>query len=102
MLRNSKHPILKLPSRVKRPEVPSGELEARLPEGQRWCFRMMKEFCNVAGPVGTPGNALPGLLRDWFGPDAGLQGTAFYVRFTEGVEGWRVEPVRASPRLSEA
>ncbi|WP_434385298.1 DEAD/DEAH box helicase [Melittangium boletus] len=102
VLRNARHPILKLPSRAKRPEVPVGDLVARLPDGARWCFRMMKEFCNVAGPEGDSGNELPGLLRGWFGPEAGVKGTAFYVRFTEGVDGWRVEPVRPDAEVRGA
>jgi superfamily II DNA or RNA helicase len=93
VLSNGKEPILKLPSRAKRPGLPSGELEVRLPDGRRWRFRMMKEFCKVAQLVGARQNALPELLRDWFGPAAGKPGTAFYVRFSEGPEGWRVEPV---------
>ncbi len=60
-----------------------------------WRFRLMKEFCNVARPVGTDRNALPDLMRRWFGPGAGKPGTAFRVRFTPGPDGWWVAPVDA-------
>lgn len=92
---NKRDPILKLPSRTMRPDVPSGELDVRLPDGSLWRFRMMKEFCNVARPVGMDRNQLPDLLRRWFGPQAGHPGTAFRIRFTPGPDGWWVEPVQA-------
>ncbi|MBN1208210.1 MAG: DEAD/DEAH box helicase family protein [Myxococcaceae bacterium] len=92
---NKRDPILKLPSRVKRQDVPSGELDVRISDGSLWRFRMMKEFCNVASPVGTDRNQLPDLMRRWFGPQAGHPGTAFRVRFVPGPDGWWVEPVQA-------
>lgn len=93
---NKRDPILKVPSRATRPDVPSGELDVRLPDGSLWRFRMMKEFCNVARPVGVDRNQLPDLLRCWFGPRAGHPGTAFRVRFTPRAGGWWVEPVQAA------
>jgi superfamily II DNA or RNA helicase/diadenosine tetraphosphate (Ap4A) HIT family hydrolase len=95
VLSNKRDPILKLPDRLKQPELPEGELDVRLPDGSPWRFRLMKEFCNVARPVGTDRNALPDLLRRWFGPGAGKPGTAFRVRFTPGPDGWWVAPVDA-------
>jgi hypothetical protein len=46
----------------------------------------VKIACNVAGPRGsnvgdTLPNELPTLLRERFGPDAGLAGTSFEVEF---------------------
>jgi hypothetical protein len=95
VLSNKRDPILKLPDRSKRTDLPQGELDVRLPDGSPWRFRMMKEFCNVARPVGTDRNALPDLMRRWFGPAAGRPGTAFRVRFTPGPDGWWVAPVDA-------
>jgi superfamily II DNA or RNA helicase len=92
---NQRDPILKLPSRTKRPDLPDGETDVRLPDGSLWRFRMMKEYCNVARPVGTDRNALPDLLRRWFGPSVGQPGTAFHVRFDRSPDGWWVEPVEA-------
>ncbi|MFL5351441.1 DEAD/DEAH box helicase family protein [Archangium sp.] len=95
VLWNKRDPILKLPDRRKRLDLPQGEIEARIPDGSHWGFRLMKEFCNVARPVGTDRNGLPDLLRGWFGPGAGQPGTAFRVRFTPGPDGWWVAPVEA-------
>jgi SOS-response transcriptional repressor LexA len=53
--------------------------------------------CNVAHPTdaarGRGNNALPSLLRDWFGPDAGLPGTNFEVEFTSVGGSWSASPV---------
>jgi hypothetical protein len=48
----------------------------------------------VAGPRGsnvgdTLPNELPTLLREWFGPDAGLPGTSFEVEFHREGDAWR-------------
>jgi len=87
-------PILKFPSRKKRPDLPQGETAVVLPDGATWLFRFMKEFVNVARPVGHQRNALSDLLRGWFGPSAGLPGTRFSARFSPIADGWAVEPVR--------
>lgn len=86
---NQRDPILKLPA-----EAPRGELDVRLPDGAIWQFRLSKEFCNVARPVGTESNRLGELLRGWFGPSAGRPGTTFSLRFSPAPEGWWVEPAR--------
>lgn len=95
VISNKRDPIIKLPSRTARPDVPSGETDVRLPDGNAWRFRVMKEFCNVARPLGTASNQLPDLLRRWFGPNAGRPGTGFRVRFTRSPDGWWVEPASA-------
>ncbi|PTL81528.1 DEAD/DEAH box helicase family protein [Vitiosangium sp. GDMCC 1.1324] len=95
IIRNSRDPIIKLPSRTKRTDLPEGETDVRLPDGSPWRFRMAKEYCNVARLAGTDRNALPDLLRRWFGPTVGMPGTAFHVRFTPGPDGWSVAPVEA-------
>jgi len=92
VLSNQRDPILKLPSRATPLDLPTGETDVRLPDGQVWRFRFMKEFCNVARPVGTDRNAMPDLLRQWFGPGAGRPGTAFAVRFSRAPDGWWAEP----------
>jgi hypothetical protein len=62
----------------------------------------MKEFCNVARPAGTERNALPDLLRRWFGPSAGRPGTAFEVRFRGTPDGYWVEPVSSNVAALDA
>lgn len=56
----------------------------------------MKSFCNVAHPVGSTVNALPDLLREWFGASAGHPGTSFSVQFRQSPDGWWVEPATPS------
>lgn len=91
---NQRDPILKLPSRATQPDLPRGELSAQLPNGGVWQFRLMKEFCTVARPVGTDSNRLPELLRLWFGQHAGHPETVFRVRFTRDAGGWTVAPIQ--------
>jgi superfamily II DNA or RNA helicase/HKD family nuclease len=93
VLSNRRDPILKLPPRAKRPDVPDDETDVRLPDGSLWRFRFMTEFCNVARPIGRAANELPDLLRRWFGPAAGRSGTRFRVRFSRSPDGWWVEPI---------
>ncbi|AUX42550.1 hypothetical protein SOCE26_039830 [Sorangium cellulosum] len=89
---NQRDPILKLPSRSVRSDLPSGNTDVRLRGGEVWRFRFMKEFCNVAHRVGSQRNQLPDLLRGWFGPAAGRPGTAFHVRFVRSPDGLWAEP----------
>lgn len=98
---NKREPILKLPSRKTQalPE-PGADLDVRLPDGSVWLFRIQKELCNVARPLGASRNQLPDLLRGWFGPGAGHPGTAFRVRFVPGPEGWSLRPVQGARVLS--
>jgi hypothetical protein len=70
----------------------------RLPDGREWEFRFVKIACNVAGPRGsnmgdTLPNELPTLLREWFGPDAGLPGTSFEAEFHRDGDAWQVAAV---------
>lgn len=93
---NQRDPIIKLPSRKRRPDLPQEDAAVELPGGEVWRFRWMKEFINVARPAGAHRNQLPDLLRSWFGPSAGRPGTAFRVRLTPSAAGWRIEPVGVS------
>ena len=96
-------PILFLPTVESVPSRPTGPTRVRLPDGREWVFRFVKVACNVAHPADAASargnNALPALLRDWFGPDAGLPGTNFEVKFTSIDGQWSATPV-SSGRLS--
>lgn len=96
VLWNKRDPILKLPSRSEHPDLPRGDTDVRLPGGEAWRFRFMKEFCNVAHPIGSQRNELSELLHRWFGPAAGRPGTAFHVRFVRSPDGLWIEPESAS------
>jgi hypothetical protein len=87
VLWNKRDPILKLPSRKQWPDLPFGWQDVRLPDGTPWQFSFVQEFCNVARPAGSQRNALPDLLRGWFGPSAGHPGTDFHVRFSRSPDG---------------
>ncbi|TKC96491.1 DEAD/DEAH box helicase family protein [Polyangium fumosum] len=89
---NQRNPILKLPSREQWPDLPFGFQDVRLPDGSSWQFSFVKEFCNVARPVGSQRNALADLMRRWFGPSAGHPKTQFHVRFNRSPDGWWVGP----------
>ncbi|MBM3268592.1 MAG: DEAD/DEAH box helicase family protein [Candidatus Sericytochromatia bacterium] len=86
-------PILKLPSKAKRSDLPQGETSVSLPDGRAWVFRFAKEYCNVGHPPGDPRNALPDLMREWFGLSAGKPGTNFKVRFSRISGGWAIAPM---------
>jgi SOS-response transcriptional repressor LexA len=91
-------PFLKLPTVDEEPGRPDGPVLVRLPDGREWEFRFVKIACNVAGPRGsnvgdTLPNGLPTLLREWFGPDAGLPGTSFEVEFQRDGDAWHIAPI---------
>lgn len=91
-------PFLKLPTVDEEPGRPDGPVLVRLPDGREWEFRFVKIACNVAGPRDTKvgdklQNELPALLREWFGPDAGLPGTTFEVEFHRTGPTWHIMPL---------
>lgn len=85
-------PILFLPSRDDASGIPIGPQDVVLPNGDVWEFRFVKIACNVAHPKGEKDNALPSLLRSMFGPDAGLPGTGYTLRFTQKDGSWSLAP----------
>jgi superfamily II DNA or RNA helicase len=96
-------PILRLPRRDRHPGIPDPAPEKQptlvtLPDGSLWSFKFVKIAINTAWPAGdsTRTNRLPDLLREWFGPKAGLPGTSFRVHFKKETDGWHVEPVGAA------
>ena len=89
-------PILFLPDKTKCPDRPVGPIVATLPDRSQWEFKLVKVACNVAKPLGEKGNQLGELLKRWFGPNAGLPGTGFQVRFESKSGAWHVSPVGAA------
>ena len=74
-------PILFLPDKAQMPDRPLGVTDVELPDGSTWEFKFVRVACNVASRKGEKMNQLGPLLRQWFGPNAGLPGTNFTVRF---------------------
>ena len=92
-------PILFLPDKVKTPDRPVGPTVVQLPDGTEWTFKLVKIACNVAAPRGQKSNQLPDLLRQWFGPHAGLPGTAFQVRFQRQGDSWTIVPLTSTAAM---
>ncbi len=80
-------------------DLPDGETAVEV-EGQPWQFRLAQEDVKFAAGPGSDKNQLPSLLRQWFGPDAGLPGTDHRVVLEETAEGLRLCPI--SPRSRQA
>jgi SOS-response transcriptional repressor LexA len=100
-------PLLKIPTVDQEPGRPDGPVLVRLPDDRQWEFRFVKIACNVAGPresivADKLPNELPVLLREWFGPDAGLPGTSFEVEFYREGKAWHVAPLTSWKSASPA
>jgi len=94
IISNKRDPILKLPDRARRPDLPRDDIDARLPDGGVWTFRFAKEFCNVAR-LGAPRTS----CRTCFvagsavGRPAGDSLPRAILRISDG---WCVEPIGRS------
>lgn len=79
--------------------LPHGETLVRV-DGQVWTFRFDEAAVPFATAPGSDKNGLPPLLRQWFGPDAGMAGTRHQVRLEETPEGLSLSPI--APRVRDA
>lgn len=95
----NRRPILFVPTKEQCPGRPIGPTEVQLPDGEVWQFKFVKVACNVALRSGGSKNELADLLRRWFGPNAGLPGTDFIVRFEQRDGTWHALP---RPHVAEA
>jgi hypothetical protein len=87
---SSGSPILRF-DRRRHPEVPLGDVEL-VADGERYTARFVKIAVNVMTQGGEAANALPNLMRRWFGPAAGLPGTDHRVLLHRGPAGWELRP----------
>ena len=94
-------PILFVPDKTVCPGRPVGPTSVQLPNGSRWEFKFVKVACNVAAPEGEASNQLSDLLRNWFGPNAGLPGTGFVVSFTKEGDTWLASPVSPAGEMAD-
>jgi hypothetical protein len=88
---SNKSPILFLPDRATNPSVPNGWQKV-LCDGKTLHLNFVKVAVNVAAEEEGGSNVLPGLLRGWFGPDAGLPGTNFQVHCELAHGQWVLKP----------
>ncbi len=94
-------PILFLPAAAERQRLPTGWTPVEI-EGRAYEANFVKVALNVVREKGLDENALPGLLRKWFGPDAGKPGTNYAVECREDGERWAFSPLGAEPAGREA
>jgi superfamily II DNA or RNA helicase/diadenosine tetraphosphate (Ap4A) HIT family hydrolase len=89
---SNKRPILFLPDRAESPHLPSGWTDLSI-EGERYEGNFAKIALNVVRRRGSDDNELPGILRRWFGPNAGMPGTDFRVALDKSGDGYLLVPV---------
>lgn len=78
------HPVVRL-DRRQFPDLPTGTVDL-IADGIDYSASFAKGTISFATRADTAGNALPGLLRGWFGPSAGHPGTTHTVKL-EQVDG---------------
>lgn len=81
--------------RARRPDIPEGEAEVLL-GGDPWMLAFGQRDARTARSLGGGPNALPRLLRTWFGPSAGLPGTDHRVELLQADGRWTLRPRRAA------
>lgn len=92
----SRRPIIKLPDRENVPGVPIGWTDVMI-EGQPHEAKFAKQFLNVVRVAGSEDNVLPDILRNWFGPNAGMPGTRYEVTIDSVESGYLMAPANAAP-----
>jgi superfamily II DNA or RNA helicase len=98
---NGRNPMLFLPDRAVHPSIPLGDVVVQA-EGETFRASFVKIAINVMVRDGDPdeANALPELLRHWFGPDAGKPGQGQRVRIRTVGDMTYMEPVMdRSPKV---
>lgn len=91
--RTSGTPVILLPDRQKQPGLPEGLTPLRI-GSEELEADFARSALNVVRRSGQADNALPSLLRDWFGPDAGLPGTHHSVTLRLEDNTWTMAPAR--------
>ena len=98
------NPILMPLDRDKNPELPEGWTPVKI-GGQEYRANFVKIAVNVLQKRDAERNELPGVLRGWFGPDAGAPGTRHSVQLINQGGSWEMKPiggVDAAPVLWKA
>jgi len=84
-------PLLFLPPRDRTAGIPEGWVDVTI-DGEAYQANLVKIAINVVQKAEEEENQLPGILRRWFGPNAGLPGTTHMVEFVRDGEGYHMRP----------
>ena len=84
-------PLLFLPPRDRTAGIPEGWVDVAV-DGAAYQANLVKIAVNVLQKADEEENQLPGILRGWFGPNAGLPGTTHVVEFVREGEGYILRP----------
>ncbi len=90
---SSGSPIVRY-DRNRHPQIPVGDTQFTA-DGHQYVGRFVKIALNTATRPGNETNALPELLRGWFGHDAGHPGTRHVVQLRQTDSGWELSPEAA-------
>jgi hypothetical protein len=87
-------PILFLPPEPEpeRSDLPTGWTDVQI-DGQPYSANFVKVAVNVVRRSEQEDNDLPGILRGWFGPDAGAPGTRHTVALEKRGAEWHLRPL---------
>jgi superfamily II DNA or RNA helicase/diadenosine tetraphosphate (Ap4A) HIT family hydrolase len=94
IIQSGGQPFVKLPDRVRVPEIPEGWTPVRI-NGAIHEANFVKIAINVIRLPGADDNLLPEIVRGWFGSDAGQSGTDYRVRIRQSGSDWVMEPIGA-------
>lgn len=83
------NPVIRF-ARTKDGVVPEGWVSV-IANSQSFRMNFTTNSLVLAESDGEIGNALPALLRSWFGPDAGLPGTRHFVNLRPAAGGWTLD-----------
>jgi superfamily II DNA or RNA helicase/HKD family nuclease/diadenosine tetraphosphate (Ap4A) HIT family hydrolase len=86
-------PILFLPPRERTPGIPEGWVDVAV-DGVPYQAKFAKVAVNVLHAPNSEENALPTVLRSWYGEHAGQPGTAHMAVFERARSGYTLAPVR--------
>jgi len=86
-------PILFLPPRERTPGIPEGWVDVAV-DGTPYQAKFVKVAVNVMHAPDSDENALPGVLRGWYGEHAGQPGTTHMAVFERARSGYTLAPLR--------
>jgi len=89
VIQSNGRPIIKLPDGDARQLLPEGQQEVTI-DGKPYIATFAKIAINLVESEPGEGNMLAGIMRRWFGPDAGLPGTQFTVDIRNTESGWEI------------